>query len=264
MKNPFSHPDQPVATGTSGSAASTEGYDQQVHWRPFFDRALAQEVVSTDARRRDERLPGYVRFMLPIPAEPDEAHDVIQMLELLECTHGSKQVLTPLPMLQLALVSAIHGLGRGLTELASQRLYYSAALFVGALVEHDIEQALVRAGKGISQRRAPTSPVLPKAGSPNMDFEDFHLAARLLIPGQHISMTTMSRRAQGVAAASWALRQESGPDAERDLLRLGRIAGPEWKYLASAILQLLRDRAIDLPPPLRACFVPKKKQQASD
>ena len=251
-------------SATPGAVSATvpqsdEGYDTPVRWRPFVDRVLAQERVSLEARQRDKRLPGYLDFMSPIPAEADEAYDIVQMLELLECTHGAAPVLAPLPVLQLALVSAVSGLGRGLTELASQRLYGSPALFVGALVEDDIEQAFKKTGKPLSQRRAPRSPVLPKAGSPNPDFEDFHTAARMMRRFEPIALQTMSRRACGVAAACWALRQQMGLLTEVELTRLTQTAGERWDTLASALLQNLRDRAIPIPPPLRACFVPKKK-----
>lgn len=232
-------------------------------WRPFVDRKLAQEQVSPDARRRDERLPGYLDFMAPLPANPDETFDIVQMLELLECTHGAGPVLAPLPVLQLALLSAVTRLGRSLTELAAQRVYESAALFVGALVEDEIERDVVRSSQRISQRRAPRSAVVPKSGSPNLEFEDFMVAAQMLIRVASTNLQLQSRRAGGLASACWALRQKldastASRRAEEMLLEISHTSGNTWKQQASAVRDLFARRGIPMPDAFRALFVPKQ------
>ncbi|NJM39242.1 MAG: hypothetical protein HC853_00010 [Anaerolineae bacterium] len=240
-----------------------------------MDRTLGQERVSPQARRRDERLPGYLSFVAPLSKNPDETFDIVQMLELLECTHGANLVLAPLPILQLALLGVVTGTGRSLTELAAQRLYATAALFVGALVEDEIAQSGAPSKQSLTQRRAPSSAVVPRRGSPNLEFEDFLIAARMLVmispahpsapaPAPAIEqrrMVIQVRRVVGLAAASWALRQTLKSDAastptERLLLELSSQAGNTWVTLACAVRDLLMGRNITLPGAFRALFVP--------
>ncbi len=176
-------------------------------WTPIFDGPVVLEPVSSAARRRDVRKDDYEAFAAAIHATASEAHDVRDMLELLECTHGATAIKKSLQMVSLALASAVIVLKRSLTALALQWDYANAALFVGALVETEVQIEP-------SKRRAPNSAVAPRMGSPNLDFEDFLLSARIIaaIEGQVLSRQHALQQTWHLADVICACRQQLGQD----------------------------------------------------
>jgi hypothetical protein len=228
--------------------------------RPIFEGDLPQEPVSAQARRRDIRLPDYTRFTLPIGMNVQETKDTIELLELLECTHGAAPVVQPLPLIQLALTTAIQILMRGLTDLAAQRMYPKASLFVGALIEDEIERVLHP--KKLAQRRAPSTQIHPRSGSPNLDFEDFLLAARMLceLEGEP-TMQVAVRRTWGLACVSQVMRQHLSSRTEQALMAQ-TVNYKTWSGLITNINKLLAEHRIPKPPTWQACYICLKPKVA--
>ena len=221
--------------------------------RPIFERDLPQEPVSSQARRRDVRLPDYTRFTLPIGMTEQEIRDTIELLELLECTHGATPVLQHLPLIQLALTATIGILMRGLTDLAAQRMYPKASLFVGALIEDEMERTLNP--KRLAQRRAPSTHIRPRSGSPNLDFEDFLLAARVLceLEGEPL-MQAAVRRAWGLACVSQVIRQSLGLRTEQ-MLMAQTANSQKWPGLITNVNRLLAEHRIPKPATWQTCYI---------
>ena len=222
-----------------------------LRWRQIPDHIILQEPVADDARRRDARLSHYMPFATAIRAQPDEERDVIQTLDLLECTHGAPRITAHLPMLALALATTVEILGRTLTELAAQRHLASAGLLVGALIETEAKVA----GEF---RRTPEIAVKPRAGSPNVDFEDFLLAARVqaILLDACPDACEVNRETMGntwrIAEAYATLRQHTGFAIAGEFIFLAECSHHHWSMFILQVDQLFKDHGILRPIAWRA------------
>lgn len=190
--------------------------DHSLIWRPIFDRPIALEPVSPHARRIDERLLYYQRCALAMRAEVHEQHDIVEVLQLIECTDGALEVLPHLPLLTITLAAAVASLGRSISELGTQREYPTAGIFVGALLESAL-------GERLQRRRVPVRAFQPRFGSPHLEFEDFTTGAQLFNAVSAWDNTQLARNESAIrafGALAWVARQRFGRAAATRLQSL--------------------------------------------
>ena len=170
---------KPRSAFVSESKPEFDSWRQEpLRWTVIQDRELAQEASSPEARRRDARLRSLYHFARPLCADDEERWQLVQLLELLELSHGAPAVTRTLGLVQLALCSAMTVLSRDLAHFAAQRLHPNAPLLVANWIEAEIERDI--APRQLAIRRSPDLAVRSRIGSPYLELEDFRTAARVL------------------------------------------------------------------------------------
>jgi hypothetical protein len=214
--------------------------DRSLTWQPIFDVPIALQPVAPDARRVDERLAHYQQCAIAMRTTPSERYKIVEVLQWLECTHGATAVLPPLPRLTVTLSAAVACLGQALTELALQRGYPHAGVFVGALLEAQLSNA--------ASRRIPLSAFHSRSTSPHLEFEDITAGSNVL--ASLVTANDLDEKAVRAAGAIvHAIRQALGAHTEAALQTLSHSG--DSLHLVRAVDALAQRHHINLPPAWR-------------